>query len=288
MLTLSETQRLQHRQRGTPFSEVHPFRLPGENSAEINFFNCLQIVYEFTAKVMGQCVSQEVLLRHQTRVVRGRPRQVRRLLVEVRHPSPDGLIVVTLEQVAQYWGSVNIAASLDPERCRNFSRSDIEKRRFLYVVAVLMAQRGFLTPQNQPSQRALLASKAATPELCSSTNPEAQIRQTMPSLPEPTEGDDPVASSSTSSAPKAAAPQDQTEHQTQLPTLQDGPELDLSDLSEAQTAGPSPAIGLQGAVGGAGRLYIVFVLCREGGQATRAGQPNIAAVRTLLYRGNVC
>ena len=49
----------------------------------------------------------------------------------------------------------------------------------------------------------------------------------------------------------------------------------------------SKQMGLQGTVGGTKRLYIVFVSCREGGKAAGGGRPNIAAVWTLLYRGDV-
>ena len=41
-------------------------------------------------------------------------------------------------------------------------------------------------------------------------------------------------------------------------------------------------MGLKGALGGTKRLYIVSVLCREGGKAAGSGRPNIVAVRTLL------
>ena len=60
-LSLSEAQRQKPCTIKPPTSDVHPFRLPGSGTAEINLFNALHIVYEYSSKVMGQCLSQEIL-----------------------------------------------------------------------------------------------------------------------------------------------------------------------------------------------------------------------------------
>ena len=242
-LTLSQTQRLQHCRSWTTVSDVHPFRLPGEKTAEINVLNCLQIVYEFTAKVMGQCVPQDMLLCYKTHVEQRKPSKVRRMLVEVRHPSPDGMVVVTLNDVNKYWGGVKITSVLDPVCLRTFIHKDLEKRYFLFVVAVFMAQRGYLTTQNQPSERALLESKAATPELRGPSTIKIKSRRgtvnpvtaQVLSVPESTADADPellhnVATSSTSTVPVNVAPEKPTQPQTQQSTLpQSSPEFQLSN-----------------------------------------------------------
>ena len=89
----------------------------------------------------------------------------------VQYPSPDGMIHVTRAEVDAYWGDEDVASTLDPERYGSVKHKKLlEKRRFLFAVAVQMARRGYLTGQNQPSQRALLETKAACPALRASSS----------------------------------------------------------------------------------------------------------------------
>ena len=89
----------------------------------------------------------------------------------VQYPSPDGMMNVTLDEVDAYWGDVDVTSLLDPERYGSAKHKKLmEKRRFLFVVAVQMAEKGYLTGQNQPSPRALAETKAACPSLCASSS----------------------------------------------------------------------------------------------------------------------
>ncbi|CAE7724864.1 unnamed protein product, partial [Symbiodinium sp. CCMP2456] len=98
--------------------------------------------YEYCAKTMGQSLNPEDLFTYDEKVICDYPRQTRKFIKEVKYPSPDGFLKVTLEAVNSRWGDTKLEAVLDPNRSRK--QEDKDKRRFLYVVAIEMHERGLL------------------------------------------------------------------------------------------------------------------------------------------------
>ena len=91
------------------------------------------------------------------------PPSERTYLAEVKYPSPDGFIVVMLDDVNTHWGGVALDDVFDPQRARNWTGWDKDCSRFLFAVVVQMRTRGLLTPSNQPSVHALTMTKKAVP-----------------------------------------------------------------------------------------------------------------------------
>ncbi|CAE7328367.1 dcr-1, partial [Symbiodinium pilosum] len=144
-LRLTEAQREERRIDATlSIPGVYPFNPPESAKAEVNLYNCLQMVYEYCAKTMGQSLNPEDLFTYEEKVICEYPRQVRKFIKEAKYPSPEGFQQVTLERVNARWGDTKLDSVLDPSRSRNLKTEDKEKRRFLYVVAIDMHERGLL------------------------------------------------------------------------------------------------------------------------------------------------
>eukprot|EP00448_Togula_jolla_P008459 CAMPEP_0170612418 /NCGR_PEP_ID=MMETSP0224-20130122/23714_1 /TAXON_ID=285029 /ORGANISM="Togula jolla, Strain CCCM 725" /LENGTH=815 /DNA_ID=CAMNT_0010937923 /DNA_START=35 /DNA_END=2482 /DNA_ORIENTATION=+ len=157
---------------------VYPyFPSGGGLGAELNFFNCLQIVYEYCSKTMGQSFDPEDLFMYATEVVCDYPRQVRRYISQVSYPSPMGLLCVTLQEANQHWGDVELEDLLDPDRCKNLDAESKMKRHILYVVAIRMHRQGLLDASNQPTVHALSATKLACPAY--TRRPGLKIKNTI-------------------------------------------------------------------------------------------------------------
>lgn len=162
-LTLSVAERSKRRTDASKVVPgVYPYREGGSES-EINFYNCLQIVYEFCGKTLGQSFDPEDLFTYETRQVCAYPPQSAKFISAVTYPSPQGMLRVTLEDANVHRGSLKLDDVLDPDRSKNLDPVDLEKRRMLFVVAIDMRRRGLLTSENQPSAEALNGTKAACP-----------------------------------------------------------------------------------------------------------------------------
>eukprot|EP00747_Dinoflagellata_sp_TGD_P221049 gnl/TRDRNA2_/TRDRNA2_92948_c0_seq1.p1 gnl/TRDRNA2_/TRDRNA2_92948_c0~~gnl/TRDRNA2_/TRDRNA2_92948_c0_seq1.p1 ORF type:complete len:426 (-),score=59.54 gnl/TRDRNA2_/TRDRNA2_92948_c0_seq1:83-1276(-) len=161
-LALCESERIARKNHATKeVAGVYPFR--AHTGAEVNFFNCLQIVYEYSQRTMQQSFDPQDLYTYSEEVVCAYPRQVRKYISKVAYPSPQGMQQVTLQDVNRHWGEVALDDVLDHERCRNMDARDKEQRRMLYVVVLKMHQKELLNNDNQPSAYALASTKLACP-----------------------------------------------------------------------------------------------------------------------------
>ena len=146
--------------------DLYPYGVAaGEDpSGEVNLYNAEGIFTNYCCQVLGQSINvQESLFKIDSQLVRTYPPMERTYLAEVNYPSPDGLVVATLENVNMHWGGVSLDDVLDPQRSRNWSGWDKDRSRFLFAVVVQMRIRGLLTPSNQPSVHALTMTKKAVP-----------------------------------------------------------------------------------------------------------------------------
>jgi len=202
-LRLTEAERSERRQEATFAVEgVYPFYPPNAGTkAEVNLYNCLQMVYEYCAKTMGQSLNPEDLFTYDEKVICDYPRQVRKFITEVKYPSPEGFLKVTLEKVNGRWGDTKLETVLDPNRSKNMKQDDKDKRRFLYVVAIEMHERGLLDGNNQPSGKAVHGNKLACEAF--TMNPGLRLSTASYGKPAPAQT---AATPSPSPTPAAPAP----------------------------------------------------------------------------------
>lgn len=178
-LQLSEEERHRRRLASTKSRPgIYPFH-PGDS--EVNFFNCLQIVYEYCAKTMGQSFNPDDLFTYSEELVCVYPRQSRRVVTEMKYPSPLGFVTVTAQEVNDYWADVKLEEILDPDRCKNLKHEDKTKRRHLFVVAVHMHRNQLLDDKNQPTAAALASTKLACPAM--NLKPGIKMKSTYTSSP---------------------------------------------------------------------------------------------------------
>ncbi|CAK9105364.1 unnamed protein product [Durusdinium trenchii] len=159
-LQLSAHELQQRRKDGIKQKEgVYPFYPPG--GSEVNFFNALQIVYEYCAKTMGQSINPEDLFTYTEEVVCVYPMQTRRMVSEVKYPTPLGFQPVSIQEINEHWRDVKLEEVLDPDRTKRLKHEDMDKRRALFVVAIHMHRNRLLDAKNQPSAEALAGTKLA-------------------------------------------------------------------------------------------------------------------------------
>ena len=145
----------------------YPFTPPGASSslAEVNFFNCVPILYQYVQGVMGQSISpEECLFDFEVECVREMPPEYVKTLVSVSVPTPNGVIILRQSDFNFFWNSLEMEDIIKPpERLKNMTTMDITIRRAVYVAVLRLHDMGFLTPMNKPSGIA----KAETKNKCS-------------------------------------------------------------------------------------------------------------------------
>ncbi|CAL1138448.1 unnamed protein product [Cladocopium goreaui] len=199
-LQLSEKERHRRRLASTKSRPgIYPFH---SGDSEVNFFNCLQIVYEYCAKTMGQSFNPDDLFTYSEEQVCVYPPQSRRVVTEMKYPSPVGFVTVTAKEVNDYWGDVKLEEILDPDRCKNLKQEDKTKRRHLFVVAVHMHRNQLLDDKNQPTAAALASTKLACPAM--NLKPGIKMKSTYSSSAAPGVGASTACPGSTPSTPSPA------------------------------------------------------------------------------------
>jgi endoribonuclease Dicer len=153
---------------------VYPFYLNKNSSneknydafAQVNFFNCIQILFEYVQIVMKQSFDPEdSLLEKKTEVVSFIPFETRTSVLSVSYPSPRGIVSIDLDEIDFFWKGLNVEDVVTPvERLTNMSSWDIEKRRAIYVTVVKMHEEGgLLTASNKPTVDAINKTKIVCP-----------------------------------------------------------------------------------------------------------------------------
>eukprot|EP01124_Arcella_intermedia_P029830 TRINITY_DN6396_c0_g4_i1.p1 TRINITY_DN6396_c0_g4~~TRINITY_DN6396_c0_g4_i1.p1 ORF type:complete len:483 (+),score=157.71 TRINITY_DN6396_c0_g4_i1:32-1450(+) len=129
--------------------------------AEVNFGNCVKIYNEYYQKVMKSAPAID-LFQYEEIVLRSYPRDVRKKLVKVRYPSPDGWKFVTSEVVDNYWGVIEVEELMEEERLKKVKPVDIEKKRFLFVLVKTMVEEELLDVHLKPTSKSLYSAKKCT------------------------------------------------------------------------------------------------------------------------------
>ncbi|CAE8647280.1 unnamed protein product [Polarella glacialis] len=227
---LTEQEMEQHRQQ-LEVAGVHPYRT--EAGAEISVFNCVQIVYEFASKALGQSFRPaETMLHYTTETVCVYPPQVRKSLTSVSCPSPAGLFQVLAHEVDAWWGSTDVTAVVDASRTRNWEPADLELRRFLYVVAVTLSRRSLLDAHNQPSAEAL----RETRKICEAWVMSPGIRLSAKFTPQ-SSGSSQMASDNQNNSSKNNNNSNSNNNSTQQPSLSLMPQASAASTAETNFKG---------------------------------------------------
>ena len=135
---------------------IYPYT-PVGGTAEVTIYNAPDIVQSYFRCVHGHSVDLEGAMSY------GRASaQAPMLLLSISYPAPGGVAVIRRDDMLRYWGDVDFPNDIvDPARIRSLSKEDLEKRRFLFVVAVDMHHRRVLGPMNAPVARAVEEARTA-------------------------------------------------------------------------------------------------------------------------------
>jgi len=166
---------------------AYPYFLTGtanqqNSSAQVNFFNCISILYKYVQVVMHQSFNPEVsLFETATEIISKFPLQQRKVLLTIKYPTPDGILSVEAKQINDFWAGHDVADVVTPlDRLANLDVWDIEKRRAVYVVVLLLHKKGLLDTANHPTQHAT----ANTKLVCEAyiMKPRIKIKNRFPAL----------------------------------------------------------------------------------------------------------
>lgn len=133
---------------------VHPWRR-STKSGVLNVFNSVQIVNEYVQKVLKQCLPEELQYRWKSTVVRRFPPKTLVRLNEVMIPTPDGEYIVNLATINAHWGEYDIKDVVDSEQIKKWKSKVLEKRRFMFVVAIELSKLGLLDDWNKATSKAI-------------------------------------------------------------------------------------------------------------------------------------
>jgi ERCC4-related helicase/uncharacterized membrane protein YgcG len=158
-LALSDTARTAHHDSydghfatRTPRYPYHP---PGE--AVVNLSNAGKILRDYCAAVLRQEVAPTELCTFREEVVREAPLQLRRTLLRVRFPTPEGWRWVAKDERDADLTELFDACGTEIERHPRYLKVNNQQRDvlcFFYVVVVQLRREGLLDAMNRPSARA--------------------------------------------------------------------------------------------------------------------------------------
>lgn len=140
LFDLEEEREAKRRKKG---EGVHPFEEPGKQ--DITILNGQELVYNWCQQIMGLSFSAARLPKYAAEHEGGRV-----LSVTIPSPDPGGEFAVTAADVERYWHGVNPKDVIDPAILRKMGRRDLDLRLALFVTAVRMRQRDWITATNEP------------------------------------------------------------------------------------------------------------------------------------------
>jgi serine/threonine protein kinase len=158
-LVLSDTARAAHHASydghfatRTPRYPYHP---PGE--AVVNLSNAGKILRDYCAAVLRQEVAPKELCTFRDEIVREAPLQLRRTLLRVRFPTPEGWRAVAKDESDVDLTELFDACGTEIVRHPRYLKVNNQQRDvlcFFYVVVVQLRREGLLDAMNRPSARA--------------------------------------------------------------------------------------------------------------------------------------
>ena len=126
------------------------------NSGAVNLFNCIQIFYEFVQRVMKQSFNPEFLFDIEEVIIREIPDEKVSYLISVLYPTPNGIQLLSNENINLFWGDTKIEdVVVPPVLLKNMTNRDIFKRRAVYVVVINLHKLNLLDSSNEPTVEAL-------------------------------------------------------------------------------------------------------------------------------------
>ena len=136
-------------------------------TADVTIYNAPTIVQTYCQRVHGDSVDLEGMMSY------GRASALAPMMLQsISYPAPGGRAVVQRADMLRYWGNVDFMNDVvDPARVKSRSKEDLEKLRFVFVVAVDMHRRGVLSPLNAPVARAVEEARSALGDTSAASSP---------------------------------------------------------------------------------------------------------------------
>ena len=114
----------------------------------------LSLSVSLSLYLQGQNVSNDMVFTYKTEIISEFPYKTKKTLMEGSYPSPIGFITIDIPSVNEFWQDLDISDVVSKERVKKWNPQEEMRRRLTYVMVVDMAERGYLTPLNQPSAQA--------------------------------------------------------------------------------------------------------------------------------------
>lgn len=128
----------------------HPFpfnsREKPTDDGEVNVYNCKQILNQYCSITLGKSISPKTEL-YKFDV---ETRSSRKVLVNVRYPTPDGWQSKASADYMAFWAGEDMSQVFSPDRVKKKSASEKEEMAFVFVVVVTLRELGYLDSHNKP------------------------------------------------------------------------------------------------------------------------------------------
>ncbi|KAL7560687.1 hypothetical protein ACA910_021424 [Epithemia clementina (nom. ined.)] len=140
--------------------KVHPYPLSSNaltssalsmahDDGIVNVFNCKQIFNQYCSITLGKSVSPKKELY----IFRQEPRDPRKILTQVKYPTPAGWLAMTDDDFKRFWAGVDMEKVFVSERVSKKTQSEKEEMAFVYVVVVELREKGWLGIHNKPGKK---------------------------------------------------------------------------------------------------------------------------------------
>lgn len=134
------SEQIEQNLQNKPKCPFHPYQHKS-SGALLDIFNAINVVYEYIQKTMGSFDPDSLWSIHP-----------KTLAVErLRYPSPKGLLTINIADVTRVWGSTQVSDIVDSEQIKRWTSLETEKRRFLFVAALDLVNKGYLDQRNNPT-----------------------------------------------------------------------------------------------------------------------------------------
>ena len=113
---------------------------------------------------MKQSFHPDCLFDIEEEIMRSIPDEVKKYLISVAYPTPNGIEILSNDVIDTFWGKTEIKDVVLPAiLLKNMTSKDIMKRRAVYVVIVKLHELNLLDSTNEATVRAKIECKKNCP-----------------------------------------------------------------------------------------------------------------------------
>eukprot|EP00923_Selenidium_pygospionis_P003499 GHVN01005522.1.p1 GENE.GHVN01005522.1~~GHVN01005522.1.p1 ORF type:complete len:521 (+),score=116.62 GHVN01005522.1:622-2184(+) len=118
-------------------------------AGEVNVFNCKGLFNTFCSMALGKTVSPKRDLFVYLPSSATSSDQQRKVLIQVRYPTPHGWAVKSKDEFDSFWNGVDLSMVFDSERGANKTEREKEEMCWVYLVVIDLRDRGYLDAHNR-------------------------------------------------------------------------------------------------------------------------------------------